>query len=325
MTPKNTYLYLQEFNHPYKDLETPLIHDTSLVTEKDATDIMYLKRKIYQQAVREVGRLEYVQHIKTLFGRPILDYAKTLVINLPESCYCNCDYCIDKDLRKHHINTDKFLQTCETVLKEKHDFNEVSITGGTLQSDKFNQLVSMIHMYISDVKITWNTNGVGIDDTYDISHIKYINLHRNSADDTENKNIFVCNKPIISIENFKEFAGNKLCIRMTVDEHFDINDYAVYNTPMYLNRLIPGTPESEKSFNKMLASIEITEDSDIRRRNHYLNGLYKNIPVRLCIGDRLAERVPGRYPMWLNVVIIHRSGIVSGSWYEDDKFLYKTS
>ena len=27
--------------------------------------------------------------------------------------------------------------------------------------------------------------------------------------------------------------------------------------------------------------------------------------------------------MWLNVVIIHRSGIVTGSWYEDDKLLYK--
>lgn len=325
MTHSHTFSDLQGPNHPYKDLETPLIHDTSLVTEKDAIDIMYLKRKIYQHAVGEVGRLEYAQHIRTLFGRPVLDYAKTLIINLPESCYCNCSYCIDKDLRKHHVNTNEFLQTCDTVLTEKHDFNEVSITGGTLPSDKFNQLVSMIQTYMPDVKITWNTNGVNIDNTYDISHIKYINLHRNSADDTENKNVFGCNKPIISIEEFKAFAGNKLCIRMTVDEHFDINDYAMYNTPMYLNRLIPGTPESEKSFDKMLASVDITEDSDIRRRNHYLNGLYKNIPVRLCIGDRLARHVPGRYPMWLNVVIIHRSGIVSGSWYEDDKFLYKKS
>ena len=293
------------------------------MTEKDALDIMYLKRKIYQHAVGEVGRLEYAQHIRTLFGRPVLDYAKTLVINLPESCYCNCDYCIDKALRKNHINTDEFLQICETVLKEKHDFNEVSITGGTLQSDKFNHLVSIIQTYMPDVKVTWNTNGACIDDTYDVSHIRYINLHRNAADNTENKTIFGCSKPIISIEDFKAFAEDKLYIRMTVDEHFNINDYAVYNIPMYLNRLIPGTPESEKNFDKMLASIDITEDSDIRRRNRYLNGLYKNIPVRLCIGDRLAEYVPGRYPTRLNVVIIHRSGIVSGSWYEDDKILYK--
>lgn len=294
-----------------------------VVTEKDAKDIMYLKRKVCQHAIREVGRLEYAQHIKTLFDRPVLDYAKTLVINLPESCYCNCDYCIDKDLRKHRINTDEFLEVCETVLKEKHDFKEVSITGGTLTSDKFNQLMSIIQKYIPNVKITWNTNGVNIDNTYDISHIKYINLHRNSADSVENKNIFCCNRPIISIEEFKAFAKDKLYLRMTVDKYFNIDDYVMYNTPMYLNRLIPGTFESEKSFDRVMTSVDIIQDSDIRRRNRYLNGVYKNIPIRLCIGDRFAEHVPGRYPMWLNVVIIHRSGIVSGSWYEDDKFLYQ--
>ena len=92
---------------------------------------------------------------------------------------------------------------------------------------------------------------------------------------------------------------------------------------MYLNRLLPGNTETEEVFNKVKTALNITEDTDIRRRNHYINGMYKDIPVRLCVGDHLAQHVSGRYPAWLNVVIIHRSGVVAGSWYENDKFLYK--
>lgn len=136
--------------------------------------------------------------------------------------------------------------------------------------------------------------------------------------------IFGCTeKPIISVNDFKTITKDKLCIRVTVDESFDIDNYVKFNTPLCLNRLLPGTPESEAAFDETLMKLDITEDSDIRRRNHYLNGTYKDIPVRLCLGDRMAEHVPDRYPMWLNVIIIHRSGVVAGSWYEDDKFLYK--
>ena len=221
------------------------------------------------------------------------------------------------------MDYDDFLETCEIVLKEKHDFNEVSITGGSLLSDKFNELIDIIQKYCPDVKITWNTNGANINSSYNISHIKYINLHRNSADDKTNKELFYTDTEIISIEDFKQFAENKLCIRVTVDKDFDIDEYVKYKTPMYLNRLLPGNTETEKVFNKVKTAINITEDTDVRRRNHYINGIYKDIPVRLCVGDHLAKHVPNKYPAWLNVVIIHRSGVVAGSWYEDDKFLYK--
>lgn len=112
-------------------------------------------------------------------------------------------------------------------------------------------------------------------------------------------------------------------MRVTVDKDFDIDEYVKYKTPMYLNRLLPGNTETEEVFNKVKTALNITEDTDIRRRNHYINGMYKDIPVRLCVGDHLAQHVSGRYPAWLNVVIIHRSGVVAGSWYENDKFLYK--
>lgn len=32
--------------------------------------------------------------------------------------------------------------------------------------------------------------------------------------------------------------------------------------------------------------------------------------------------MPNRKPIYLNVAIIHRSGIVCGSWFEDDKVIY---
>lgn len=322
----NDSITFNEYDHPFKHLESPLIHDHSMVMESNASDPEYLERKIYQLAVGEIGRGEYGRHIRKLFGRTVLDYAKTLVINLPGPCFSNCSYCIDKDLRKNSMNYDDFLETVRKVFIEKGNrhFKEVSITGGTLPPYYFNKLVNMILYFEPDVKITWNTNGADVNAAYDVHPIKYINLHRNSADDDLNKSIFGCTeKPIISVNDFKTITKDKLCIRVTVDESFDIDNYVKFNTPLYLNRLLPGTPESEAAFDETLMKLNITEDSDIRRRNHYLNGTYKDIPVRLCLGDRMAEHVPDRYPMWLNVIIIHRSGVVAGSWYEDDKFLYK--
>ena len=294
----------------------------NIIMESDANDINSLKEKIYQKAIIEIDRAEYEKHIRTLFGRPILDYAKTLVINLPGPCFSNCRYCIDKNLRKHICKYDDFLEICQHVLKEKV-FQEVSITGGSLPSFYFNKLIDMILNFMPDVKITWNTNGANIDNSYNIYPIKYINLHRNAADDDVNRKIFSCTAPIISISDFKSIAEERLYLRITVDKNFDLDEYVRFKNPLYLNRLLPLTAESEKKFNEVLSLIKITEDNDIRRRNHYINGVYKDIPIRLCLGDYMSKHIPGRYPMWLNVVIIHRSGIVTGSWYEDDKLLYK--
>lgn len=37
--------------------------------------------------------------------------------------------------------------------------------------------------------ITWNTNRINIDGRYDINGIRYINLHRNDADDKKNQEL----------------------------------------------------------------------------------------------------------------------------------------
>ena len=39
----------------------------------------------------------------------------------------------------------------------------------------------------------------------------------------------------------------------------------------------------------------------------------------------MSTHVVNRKPIYLNVAIIHRSGIVCGSWFEDDKVIYKPS
>ncbi|MBR1416191.1 MAG: hypothetical protein IJ572_00030 [Bacilli bacterium] len=59
-----------------------------------------------------------------------------------------------------------------------------------------------------------------------------------------------------------------------------------------------------------------------KRRNVYINANYKNVLVRICVGDNVAKCVLNRKPTFLNVAIIHRSGIVCGSWYENDKLIY---
>ena len=276
-------------------------------------------------AKEEIGEDEFNKRYRKVFGIPCLDFVDSFVINLPEPCYANCEYCIDKYLRRKKIENDKFLEICEKVLNEFPKLKKVAITGGSLNANDFNKLVSMIKNHFPNIYINWNTNGILLDKNYSksIDKINHINLHRNSADEQKNIEVFKTKKPILTIRQAKKLLKDKLVLRITIDEDFDIDDYIKFNVPLYLNRMLPGTEKTDKKYNETLKKLNITDDSDIRRRNVYLTANYKNIPIRICVGDKLSTHVKGRKPTYLNVVIIHRSGIVCGSWFEDDKVIYK--
>lgn len=281
----------------------------------------------FDSAKKELGEKQFNKKLQTVFGLQVLNYVKTIVINLPGSCYANCPYCIDNSLRNHCTDIKTFLASCEKTFQEFYNrteifIKEISITGGSLLANDFNMLMNMIHKYYPDAKITWNTNGILIDETYDTSYIQYINLHRNSVNDTVNKKLFQTSQPILSIDQAKLLFQNKLCLRITVDKNFDLDEYANLNISLYLNKMLPETPETNQAFQNVLSKLQISDGIDIRRRNHYLNCMYKNTPVRICLGDKEATHIPNRYPVYLNVAIIHRSGKVCGSWFEDDKLLY---
>ena len=281
--------------------------------------------KEFSLAKEELGEEEFNARLRTVFGIPCLDFVDSLVINLPEPCFANCEYCIDKYLRKHTIDNENFLSVCEKVFKEFPKLKKVAITGGTMNYTYFNKLVDMIKSYFPDIYINWNTNGIGVDENYNssIKQINHINLHRNSIDENENAKVFKATKKVLTIDEAKSLFGEKLCLRITIDENFDIDDYVKSGIPLYLNKMLPGTKNTNEVYNNTLKKLDISPDLDVRRRNVYLSATYKDIPVRVCVGDRLSTHVPNRKPTFLNVVIIHRSGVVCGSWFEDDKLLLK--
>lgn len=287
----------------------------------------YEAQEELMKAKKELGIEVYNEHFREVFGIPCLDFVNSIVINLPEPCYANCDYCIDTYLRKKSIDNTIFFKICEKVLQEFPNIKSVSITGGTLNSVDFNKLIDLIKKYFPDSYINWNTNGVAINEEYlsGIDKINHINLHRNSIDEDINKKIFKANKPILNIEQAKMLFGEKLCLRVTIDESFDIDEYSKVGIPLYLNRLLPGTKETDNVFDNTLKKINISDEIDIRRRNVYLNAAYQGIPIRICVGDKMATHIPNRRPTYLNVAIVHRSGMVCGSWFEDDKVLYNPS
>lgn len=98
----------------------------------------------------------------------------------------------------------------------------------------------MIKSYFPNCSMNWNTNGVLVNEDYlsGISQINHINLHRNSIDEDRNKEIFKTVKSILSIEDAKKLFGDKLCIRVTIDETFDIDEYSKVRVPLYINRLL---------------------------------------------------------------------------------------
>lgn len=275
------------------------------------------------QAKEELGIECFNAHFRKVFGISCLDFVETIVINLPESCYANCEYCIDKELRKHSTNVNSFLEVCEKVLLEFPSAKNVSITGGTLKFLDFNKLIILIKRYLPNSFVIWNTNGIEVDENYkeSISKIDYINLHRNSIDEYENRKVFQTNRNILSISKAKAIMGEKLFLRVTVDEHFDIEEFLEAKIPLYLNRLLPGTKSTNENFKKVMKKLNIS-DVEKKRRNVYITSEYENVPIRIYLGDKLANHVPNRKPTFLNVAIIHRSGIVCGSWYENDKVIF---
>ena len=285
------------------------------------------KESYFLEAKAEIGEQEYHDRKRTVFGNvDVLDYVDSLVLNLPNPCHANCTYCIDKELRKHRTTPEKFLESCKKTFREFPHIKRIAITGGSLNAPDFNALLDMIHEYYPGVYINWNTNGIGINRDYEkgIRYINDINLHRNAVDEQENKRLFHTTFDTLSINEAKSLFGKKLTLRVTIDEQFDIDDYVPFNVPLYINRLLPGTKESNRKFNDTLAKLNITDRSDRRRRNIYITASYQGVPVRVCVGDSLAaqKHVSGRIPVFLNVAIVHRSGIVCGTWYEDDKMLY---
>lgn len=61
-------------------------------------------------AKKELGVETFNEHFREVFGIPCLDFVNSIVINLPEPCYANCDYCIDTYLRKKSIDNKSFFE-----------------------------------------------------------------------------------------------------------------------------------------------------------------------------------------------------------------------
>lgn len=279
----------------------------------------------FKFAKEQLGEQRFQKHYTTVFGKPVLNFAKTIVFNLPCTCYCNCEYCIDYTLRKSKkITPEAYLEKAREVLKSFPDIKHITITGGTLPSKYWNKLIEDILMYQPDASLTWNTNGAHIDETYNIEPLKHINLHRQSIHDNINNQLFHTKIQLLKLNEAKKLFGDKLSIRAVMNDCFSLDEYASLGLSLFLNRQIPGTEYTNCLCDTVIEKINISND-DNRRRNNYLDGEYKNLPVRIGLGDDMGvlSHIPGRYPTWLNVVILHRSGTISGSWYEDDKLLQK--
>ena len=61
--------------------------DRTIIMEANAKDAKILSTLIKEQALKDINEDEYKQHIRIVCGREVLDYAKSLVINLPGTCH----------------------------------------------------------------------------------------------------------------------------------------------------------------------------------------------------------------------------------------------
>lgn len=78
----------------------------------------------------EIGDNEFNERYRKVFNQMVLDYVETIVLNLPNLCQCDCEYCIDKYLRTGHIDATKFLIRCRELLMTFPNAKNVCITDG---------------------------------------------------------------------------------------------------------------------------------------------------------------------------------------------------
>ena len=275
----------------------------------------------FEIAKQEIGEKEYQEHYRVIENTPILDYVSTIVLNLPFDCKCNCTYCLDKHLRKCKQADlwDWFWMAKHTIYLFPKTRN-VTITGGTIYPYCFNMLVEYIKKELPEAEITWNTNGVDSYDIMEFENITHINLHRQSVDDWMNTKKFHTDDYLITLNQAKEYFGDKLTIRTVITPEFDLDEYTGLGIPLFLNRQLPATPENNILFDRVLDKLDIT-DVERRRNNKYYTSSYNGVPVRIGVGDDKYKHIPGRKPVFFNVAILHRTGILAGTWYEDDKVL----
>ena len=285
---------------------------------------MYEKPYLIKEAKKELGLTEFRKRYRSIFGEKRLDFVRTLVLNVPYPCRANCDYCIDKELRFHTITTNHWFKSLRLLFHTFPEVENVTITGGHVPFKTMRKILNGIDNILAKPEITWNTSGINIDRDYRAfkDKLTHVNLHRNHFDDKRNQEIFKTSYPIISIEEAKKIFGEKLSIRSVVDKNFDLDEYAKFGVPLFLNRLLPITDESDELFDKVAEKLDGFYALDVRRRNAYMDTFYNGLPVRLGYGDTKVVHKPNREWLYLNVAILHRSGIISGTWYEDDKVIY---
>ena len=72
----------------------------------------------FDRAKEELGEETYHKHLDVKFGKPVLNFARSMVINLPGDCFANCWYCIDGSLRRQVVDFETFLKRCEETFQE---------------------------------------------------------------------------------------------------------------------------------------------------------------------------------------------------------------
>lgn len=280
----------------------------------------------FQLAKIELGEKEFNKKYREIFGKPVLDFVETLVFNLPGPCYCDCPYCIDAGLRKRETSSWNWITVAQTMMREFPNIKHVTITGGTLLDHYFSTLVFRIKDKYPNAEITWNTNGIIPDNAKILSKLfDHVNLHVQSTNYEKNIEKFGFYSQFYTmktIEEMKEIFGDRLALRTTITNDFDIDEFVQLGIPLFLNRQLPVTQSSHNNYLKVINKIHFN-DKEKRRNNQYFDGTYKNVPVRIGVGDNTYEHIPNREPIYLNVAILHRSGIISGTWHEDDKVLYE--
>jgi len=270
------------------------------------------------------------------------DWKHHIHIKCTDRCDSNCSFCIEKSERDNPQNVKNLLESSKFILKTLNNqgmLRTVSITGGEpMIFPKINELIDIIKSY-NIMLLSINTNGYNINKLQDFDG--WINISKHAIDDRDvfKRDFVITPKYLMRFRKTHPHIKIRLqCVLgtsniSTINDVFKFIDYfkGYVDDFSFRNLIIDG---KESCINDTLLSLryilftyhEFVEQV-IQDYYVYETYIYNGIPITISWSNmkELMNYNESHNSNFLEEIIVHPDGIISGSWNKKSLVIYTPS
>lgn len=282
-----------------------------------------------------------------LFGKEYRMYADEwkhhVHIKCTDRCDSNCSFCIERSERNNPQNTAALMSSTKKVLTELQEqghLKTVSITGGEpTMFNNFYELVELISSY-NPTLLSVNTNGRYLSSRLPKNFNGWVNISKHSIDDTNvfNRDFLVTSSYVTSIKRIRPDTKVRfqcvLGVTCAMDTISNIIDYIreyknVVDDFSFRNLIIEN---DETKMNSLLFEFRdfLLENGEFVEQviqDYYVYETFKMFGTQITLSwsnmKALKDYNESHDSNFLEEIIVHPDGMISGSWNKKSLIIFK--